>query len=167
MADVGTVLGEVAGAAASGPMGGIAAMMEAFKGILGKFITDPTAKLEASQHLVDLQYQLQLAQLDAETKDVQASAGANNDHYLGSLRAFFGYSMTCMYLWNYAICGMFHHWNGSCAPLDVPVNLNFIFATLMLGFIGVPAGIEAIKQVLGMPGQSSVSVLGVKATNNS
>jgi hypothetical protein len=161
MADVGTVLGEVAGGAVSGPISGIAAIMDAAKGIIGKFVTDPSAKLEASQHLVDLQYQLQMAQLDAETKDVQASAGANNDHYLGSLRAFFGYSMTCLYVWNYAICRFFHQ-----QPVDIPMNLNFIFATLMLGFIGVPAGIEAMKQVLGMPGASTVSVLGVKASNS-
>lgn len=162
MADVGAVLGEIAGGATSGPMTGIAAILSAANGIIGKFVTDPGAKLEASQHMVDLQFQLQTAQLDAETKDVAASAGANNDHYLGGLRAFFGYSMTCLYVWNYALCRFFHQ-----APIDLPINLNLIFATLMLGFIGVPAGIEAMKQVLGMPGASTVSILGIKATNNS
>lgn len=162
MADIGSVLGEVAGGAASGPMSGIAAVLNAAKGIIGEFVTDPGAKLQASQHLVDLQYQLQMAQLDAETKDVAASAGANNDHYLGGLRAFFGYSMTVLYLWNYAVCRFAHQ-----TPVDIPMNLNLIFATLMLGFIGVPAGIEAIKEVLRMPGESTVNVLGVAATNKS
>lgn len=162
MSELSDVAGAIAGGAVSGPATGLAAIMQAAKGIIGEFVTSPGDKLAATQHLVDLQFQLQTEQLDAETKDVQASAAANSGNYLGSLRAFFGYSMTCLYVWNYAICRFFHQ-----SPVDIPMNLNFIFATLMLGFIGVPAGIEAIKQVMGMPGDSSVSVLGVKASNKS
>jgi hypothetical protein len=43
-----------------------------------------------------------------------------------------------------------------------------MFATIMLGFVGIPAGIEMAKQVASMQGDSQVSVLGlVKAANKS
>lgn len=162
MADITGAVGQIAGAAASGPLGGVAAVLDAAKGIIGKFVTDPSQKLEASQHLVDLQYQLQMAQLEAETKDVQASAGANSDRYLGRLRAFYGYSMTLLYLWNYALCRFFHQ-----QPYDIPMYVNLTFAALLLGFIGVPAAIEMLERVMGMPGDSAVKVLGVQVSNKS
>jgi hypothetical protein len=37
----------------------------------------------------------------------------------------------------------------------------------MLGFVGIPAGVEMVKQVMGMPGDSQVSVLGIKVGNKS
>ena len=47
------------------------------------------------------------------------------------------------------------------------MNLNIIFAGVMLGCIGIPAAIEALKQVMAMPGDSQVSVPLAKFVNKS
>lgn len=165
MSEVTDALSKVAGAATSGPLAGIGVVMDAINGIIGKFVTDPNAKLEATQHALDLQVQLQVAQLDSMTKQTQsANEAAKNDHYLWGARAFFCYSFSALYIFIYsgleAIC--FH----VPAP-EIPMNLNIIFAGVMLGCIGIPAAIEAMKQIMSMPGESAVKVPGFTASNKS
>jgi hypothetical protein len=163
MADVGTILGEVAGGATSGPLTGVGLVMGAVNDIIGKFVTDPNAKLAAAQHALDLQAQMQVAALDAMTKQTQSAndAAGKNDHYLGGARAFFCFGFTAMYLANYT--GLSHRIG--LTPMEIPPNLNFIFAGIMLGFVGIPAGIEMLKQILAMPGASSIKLPGLSAAN--
>lgn len=163
MSELGTIAGEVAGGVASGPLGGVAGIMGAVNDIIGKFVTDPNAKLAATQHALDLQAQMQTEQLAAmTTQTVSANAAAGNDHYLWGARAFFCYGFTALYLFIYS---------GLAAKLfkqpvpDIPMNLNFIFAGVMLGCIGIPAGLEAMKQIMAMPGDSKVSLPGFSASN--
>jgi hypothetical protein len=162
MADLAEVAGSVAGAASSGPLGGIALMINAAKGIIGEFVTSPEAKLNAQVKLAELQISLQTEQMDAVTKQIQASAGANSDHYLGGVRAYFCYGVSSLFIWNWGVGPALKF-----APVAIPAFVVATFATIMLGFVGVPAGIEMAKQIAAMPGDSSVSVLGFKAANNS
>ena len=53
------------------------------------------------------------------------------------------------------------------APLMLPTNLLAVFAIIMVGLTGVPAGFQAIQSIMQMPGESQVSVLGVKVGNKS
>jgi len=153
MSEVTDALGSVAGAAASGPLGGIAAAINAAKGIIGEFVTDPNAKLAATQHILDLQNQLQAAQLDALTKQTQsANDAAKGDHYLSGPRAFFCYGFTAMYIFIYTGLGR----RIGLPSVEIPSNMNFIFAGIMLGFVGIPSGIEMLKQIVGMPGSNAV-----------
>ncbi|MGA8598181.1 MAG: hypothetical protein WB676_25975 [Bryobacteraceae bacterium] len=99
------------------------------------------------------------------TKQTQAARdSAKNDHYLWGARAFFCYGFSALYLF---AC------SGLCSkllkvpPPQIPMNLNLIFAGAMLGCIGIPAAIEALKQIMAMPGDSQVNVLGVKIGNTS
>ena len=154
-------LSDVVGAAASG-LNPVSSLVSLGKDLIERFVPDPAAKLQASQHLVDMQSQLQLAQLDAETKEIQATAGANNDHYLGGVRAYFCFAVTTLFIWNWGLGPVFKH-----PPVDIPGFVVATFATIMLGFVGVPAGIEMAKQIAGMPGDSQVSLLGVKVGNKS
>jgi hypothetical protein len=166
MSEVSDALGAVAGAAASGPLGGISAIMQAVNDIIGKFVTDPNQKLQASQHALDLQAQLQMAQLDAITKQTQSAndSASKTDKSLPGARAFFCYGFTALYLLNYSgIMGKILH----TQVIDVPENLNFIFAGIMLGFVGIPAALEAMKSILAMPGESTVSGPLFKAGNKS
>lgn len=164
MPDVGSVLGSIVGSAAGGATSGVGVIMASINDIIGKFVTDPNAKLAATQHALDVQAQLQMAELDAMTKQTEsANEAAKNDHYLGSVRAFFCLSFTAMYIANYT--GISHRLG--LVPMEIPMNLNFIFAGIMLGFVGIPAGIEMLKQILAMPGESSVNVPGLKASNKS
>lgn len=165
MSEVTSVLGTIAGAATSGPLGGVAAIMQGVNDIIGKFVTDPDKKLAASQHALDLQAQLQTAQLDAMTKQTQsANDAAKNDHYLWGARAAFCYGFTGLYLFVYS--GLAVKLLKVPVP-EIPANLNFIFAGVMLGCIGIPAGLEAMKTIMAMPGESSVALPGFKASNKS
>jgi hypothetical protein len=163
MSELSNALGSVAGGVAGGPLSAVGTVLAGVNDIIGKFITDPNQKLAAQQHALDLQAQLQAAAMDAETKQTQsANDAAKNDHYLWGARAFFCYGFTALYLFVYSgIAAKLIH----SQPPEIPMNLNFIFAGVMLGCIGIPAGLEAMKTIMAMPGESSVTLPGFKASN--
>lgn len=159
------IAGAVASGVAAGPISAVSTLIGGVNEIIGKFITDPNAKLEAQQHALDLQARLQESALEALTKQTQAAAeSSKNDHYLWGARAFFCYGFSALYLFVYS--GLATEVLGK-APPEIPLNLNLIFAGVMLGCIGIPAAIEALKQILSLPGESHVSVPGLKAINRS
>jgi hypothetical protein len=154
-------LAGIVGAAAAGA-NPITAIVELGKDLIDKFIPDPEKKAEASAHLLDKQAELQEALIDQQNKIIAAtSANIQSDHYMGSVRATFCYVIIALIAWNYAICRFFHQ-----GPLDIPATIFGMFTVIMLGFVGIPAGVEMVKQVMAMPGNSQVSVLGVKVGNN-
>lgn len=155
-----TDLAGIVGAAAAGA-NPVSAIVELGKDLIDKFVPDPAAKAQASAHLLDVQAQLQQAQIDEQNKIIAAtSANIQSDHYMGKVRATFCYVIIALIAWNYAICRFFHQ-----SPLDIPATIFGMFSVIMLGFIGIPAGVEMVKQVMGMPGDSQLSVLGVKIGN--
>lgn len=152
----------ILGAAVSGA-NPVTAIVGLGKDLIDKFIPDPQAKAAAQAHVLDVQAQLQQALIDQQNKIIATtSANVRDDQYMKAVRAFFSISMTILYLWNYALCRFFGQ-----TPLDIPVSLTTMFGALMLGFVGIPAGIEATKQIMQMQGESQVSVLGIKAANKS
>ena len=156
MADLGTLAGEVAGAAASANP--ISLALSVGKDLINRFVPDPAAKAQAVAHLQDQQMTLALAQIDQQTKDAAlASANIQNDKLSGP-RSAFCYSVVALLIWNYAICRCFHQ-----TPIDFPLSLIGAFTALMLG----QAGIDMAHSVAAMPGESQVSVLGVKVGNKS
>jgi hypothetical protein len=157
-----TDLASLVGAAASGA-NPITAIVELGKDLIDKFIPDPVAKAQASAHLLDVQAQLQEAQIEQQNKIIEAtSANIQSDHYMGRVRATFCYMIIALIAWNYAICRFFHQ-----VSIEIPATIFGMFTVIMLGFIGIPAGVEMVKQVMGMPGDSQVSVMGVKVGNKS
>lgn len=155
-------LAGIVGAAAAGA-NPITALVSLGKDLIDKFIPDPAAKLQASTHLLDMQTQLQEAQIEQQNKIIEAtSANIQSDHYMGRVRATFCYMIIALIAWNYAICRFFHQ-----SPIEIPATIFGMFTVIMLGFIGIPAGVEMVKQVMGMPGDSQVSVMGVKVANKS
>lgn len=154
-------LAGLAGAAASANP--ISAIVGLGKDLIDKFIPDPAAKAAASAHILDVQAQLQEAQIDQQNKIIAAtSANIQSDHYMSQVRATFCYVIISLIAWNYAICRFFHQ-----PTQEIPASIFGMFTVIMLGFIGIPAGVEMVKQVMGMPGDSQVSVLGVKVGNKS
>jgi hypothetical protein len=133
------------------------------KDLIDRFIPDPAAKAAAQQHLLDQQVAMQEALIDQQNKVIEAtSENVKNDPHMSSVRAFFCISVTCLYIWNYALCRFFHQ-----SPIPLPTSLDAMFATIMLGFVGIPSALDTMKSIAGMPGDSSVSILGVKAANKS
>jgi hypothetical protein len=141
----------------------ISAIVGLGKDLIDKFVPDPAAKAQASAHLLDVQAQLQTAQIDQQNKIIAAtSANLQSDHYMGQVRATFCYVIISLIAWNYAICRFFHQ-----PTLEIPATIFGMFTVIILGFVGIPAGVEMVKQVMGMPGDSQVSVLGIKLGNKS
>jgi Holin of 3TMs, for gene-transfer release len=158
MADVASIVG--AAAAGANP---VTAVVGLGKDLIDKFIPDPQAKAAAQAHLLDLQAQMQAALIDQQNKIIAAtSANIKDDHYMQFVRAFFSISMIVLYIWNYAVCRFFQQ-----PPIDIPTSMHAMFATVILGFVGIPAGIDATKKIMAMPGDSQVNVLGVKIGNKS
>jgi hypothetical protein len=158
MADVASIVG--AAAAGANP---VTAIVGLGKDLIDKFVPDPQAKAAAQAHLLDLHAQMQEALIDQQNRIIAAtSANIKDDHYMQFVRAFFSISMIVLYIWNYAICRFFQQ-----PPIDIPTSMHAMFATVVLGFVGIPAGIDATKQIMAMPGDSQVNVLGVKIGNKS
>jgi hypothetical protein len=156
MPDLGSIITSAAGAANP-----VTAIVGLGKDIIDKFVPDPHKKAEAQAHVLDVQAQIQQSLIEQQNEIIKAtSSNVKDDQYMKAVRAFFSVSMTCLYLWNYAICRFFGQ-----VPLDIPMSLTTMFGCMMLGFVGIPAGIEATKQIMLMPGESSVSTLGWKAKN--
>lgn len=131
------------------------------KDLIERFIPDPAAKAAAAAHLTDVQLQLSMAQLDQQNKLVEA-AGKNlrADPSLGIVRAGFCWMVIALMGWNYGIGPIFH-----MTPIQLPLSLITCFTTILLGFVGIPAGVDMAKQVAAMPGDSQVSILGIKVGN--
>lgn len=151
-------LGDVIGAAASGPLSGIAAITKAARDIIGEFVTDPTKKLEAQQHMLDLAQQMQMAELQAQTANVEAASQNILHDGLGGVRKAFGYAFVTLLIWDYAVVPLLHK-----TAIDVPGSYVLAFTTLLLG----TSAMNLAQKVSAMPGDSSVSVLGVKVGNKS
>ena len=164
MATPASGLGQLLGTAIS-TADPISSIVNLGKDLIDKFVPDPAAKAAAQAHVLDVQAQLQAETIDQQNKIIAAAAqNVSNDHYMMGMRAFFCFAMTIMYLWNYAGCRFFGQ-----QPIDLPMSMHTMFATIMLGFVGIPAGIEMAKQVAAMPGESQASILGglIKAGNKS
>jgi hypothetical protein len=153
MSDVANVVG--AAVAGANP---VTAIVDLGKDLIDKFVADPQAKAAAQAHLLDVQAQMQRALIDQQNKVIAAtSANVKDDHYMQFVRAFFSIRMTLVYTWKYALGRVFHQ-----PPIDLPASLHAMFATLILGFVGIPAAIEATKTIMSLPGDSQVSLLGMK-----
>lgn len=172
---IGGAVGSAAGAAASpftSVVGGLTSLAE--KAL--DFIPDPQKKMELQAHAMDLQAQAMQAELDARTKQIQASMQASaGDKSLWKVRAGFCWMVTLGLAANIIIFPLMHAiWKIDIAPYNFPTNLLVMFAAIMLGMVGVPEGFNALRSlvdmvpnVMGMPGESQVSVMGIKVGNKS
>lgn len=172
MAGVGSVLGEVAGSAAGAAMAPVSGIVGVIGSLVSKamdFIPDPAKKLELQQHAMDLQAQASEQELSAMTQQVVAAQKASaSDTSLWQVRAFYCYTMCAILVFNLVIVPLLHAFGHlDIAPLMLPTNLLAVFAIIMVGLTGVPTGFQAIQNIMQMPGESQISVLGVKVGNKS
>ena len=169
---VANVVGSLAGSAvsaAAAPVTGIVGVIGSLVSKALDFIPDPAKKLELQQHAMDLQAQAAQAELDAVTKQVQAAAQASSsDTSLWKVRAVFCYCMCAVIVYNLAGVSLLHAlFKLELSPIALPTNLLAVFAIIMVGLTGVPQAFSAIQNIMSMPGESSLSVLGVKVGNKS
>ncbi len=169
---IASAIGTAAGSAIAAPLTGASGILGAIAAIakpLIDLIPDPKDKLAAQQHVADQQYALAVAQIDQQNKIIQAASdNLKADPHSSGARAYFCYGVTSLILANYGLiplCNGLLHWQ--MAPFVIPANVLWIFATIMLGFVGVPSVMESLKSVMAMPGESQVSGLGIKIANKS
>ena len=167
-----SVVGDAVGAIA----GGVAAPVTGIVGVIGslvskamEFIPNPEEKLKLQQHAMDLQAAAAQQELDAVTEQVKAAQQASaSDTSLWKVRAFYCYTMCAILVFNLILVPLLHaFWSLQIQPLLLPTNLLAVFAIIMVGLTGVPTGFQAIQSIMQMPGESQISVLGVKIGNKS
>jgi len=166
--DVGNALGSAADAAATGPL----SVVSVIGSIVSKamdFIPDPAAKLALQSHAMDLQAQAAAEELDAATKQVTAAAASTNgDTSLWKVRAFFCTSITGVIIFNLVGSPLLHAlWHLDMSPVPLPTNLLAVFGIIMVGLTAVPQGMAVIRDIMSLPGASSLSFMGAKIGNNS
>jgi hypothetical protein len=166
---IGSVVGSTVGAAASGPMSIVQTFVGLGKDLIDRFIPDPAAKMAAQQHLADQSFQLQMAAFDQQNKIMEASSeNQKSDPHASGSRAYFCYGITTMLLVNYGIAPFFAavcHW--AFTPFSIPPSILMIFATIMLGWVGIPSMADMVKSVMEMPGDSGINVLGMNVKQTS
>jgi hypothetical protein len=157
---VASAVGTAVGAAASGPLSIVNTVAGLGKDLIERFIPDPAAKLAASQHLIDVQQQLTLAEIEQQNKMMEsASDNIKADPHMSGQRAYFCGGITSMLLFNYAVVPLLHALaHLDIAPLPIPASVLSIFAVIMLGFVGIPAALQMAQTVAGMPGDSQVKL---------
>ena len=161
---MGNTVANVAGAIAQGATAGAGSVVSSFvdlgKDLIERFIPDPQAKLNAQQHLADQAMALQLAQIDQQNKIMAAtSQNIQSDPHMSGQRAYFCGGITSMLLFNYAGVPLLHaFFHLDIAPLQIPASILSIFAVIMLGFVGIPAALQMVQTVAGMPGDSQVKL---------
>lgn len=166
------VVGSVVGSAAAAPLSGAASIISVIGEIakpLIDLIPDPQKKLEAQQHVADQQFQLAMAQLDQQDKQMAAaSSNIANDPHMSGQRAYFCAGITTMLLFNYAGVPLLHALaHLDIAPLAIPASVLSIFAVIMLGFVGIPAALQMVQTVAGMPGESKINLpFGIASISN-
>lgn len=159
-------IGTAVGSAAAAPLTGLGLIGKAIDDVAGpllNLIPDPKAKAEAAQRVADQKYQLAVLQIDQQNKILAAaSENIKSDPHSSGARAYFCGGITTLILVNYGVLPVINLFFGTkLSPFEIPANILWIFATIMLGFVGVPSVMETLKSVMGMAGESQVSVLGV------
>lgn len=166
---VGSEIGAAVGTAATGGTASIISAIASIAKPLIDLIPDPQKKLEAQQHVSDQQFALQQSIIDQQNK-VMAAATENlkSDPHTSGARAYFCYGITTMLFINYGVLPIVSLiFKLSLTPFEIPSNVLWIFATIMLGFVGVPSVMETLKSVMGMQGESQINILGAKISNKS
>lgn len=152
-------LTDAVGAMAGGAVG--ANPISAIANVAAKIIDlfpNPEQKVAAQLGLQQVQLQYYAEQTDLQkTQMNDASQNILHDG-LGGVRKVFGYSFVGLLIWNYAVVPVLHK-----APIDIPGAFTLAFTTLLLG----TSAMNLAQRVSAMPGDSSVSILGVKVGNKS
>lgn len=147
--------------AASGPMTLVAALAQIAKPLID-LIPDPQAKLQAQQHVADQQFALAQQQIQQQNEIIeQAGQNARADTAVAKVRAYFCFGVTTALLINMLVFPLLHAiFHLDIGSIAIPFQMMSIFAVIMLGFVGIPQGIDLAKDIAAMPGDSQVSLLG-------
>lgn len=119
-------------------------LLDKVNGLIGQFHLSAEDKAKFQAALADNQKEIQLAQLDIEAKaqaqisaettaalDAYKAEQTTDDGYTKHWRPTFGYMVTLLLFWNYAIVPLFGR-----TPVVIPDRLFEMFGALLLVAIG-------------------------------
>jgi hypothetical protein len=148
---------------------GVSSIGDVFTKVVGAFKLSPDKQAELtelaasnSEKLAELDREIQQNAMKYEA-DAVASASANiraeegsGDKYTARARPTFIYFMLLIFAANYILFPLLNK-----APLQFPDSLFWLFGSCMLGYTAA----RSWEKVLGMPGESSVSIGPLKTSN--
>jgi hypothetical protein len=119
-------------------------LLESVKGLIDSFHLSPEKAAEFKQVIADNSKEIEIAQIEADSKiadslsketqaaiDAYAREQTSDDSYTKHWRPTFGYMVTLLLFWNYAMLPLFH-----VAPVTIPDRLFEMFGALLLVAIG-------------------------------
>lgn len=155
-----SVIGDVFG------VGGIASLAQT---IIEKFVPDPQAKAQALLQLQANQIEVQKMQDDLEAKlnetageNIRADA-ASGDKFTQRARPLFMYMVEAILGFNYIGVPIAQMFGSKTTPLSLPPDLLTLFGVCVTGYVFA----RTADKAAALPGDSSVSILGMKIGNKS
>jgi hypothetical protein len=154
-----STIGDIFGA------GGLSSLAQT---IIEKFVPDPQAKANALQQLQQNQIEILKMQDDLEAK-LNETAGENiradaqsGDKFTERARPTFMYIVEAILGFNFIVIPAVQLVTGKVlAPFTLPADLLTLFGVCVTGYVMS----RTVDKTLALPGESQVSVLGVKLGN--
>lgn len=150
---------------------GVTSIGDVFTKVVGAFKLSPDKQAELtelaaknSETLAEMDKSLQQKAMDYEAAAVQAASAniraeeGSGDKFTARARPSFIYLMLVIFFCNYVAFPLM-----KMTPLQFPDSLFWLFGSCMLGYTAA----RSWEKVLGMPGDSSVSVGPLKTSNKS
>lgn len=158
-------------------MGGFATVLgplvgQAFDGltkIIGEFHMSPEEKVAAQQAIADAQakavaaaqdYEVQLNTIAGQNIRADASSG---DKFTQRARPTFMYVIIAVLAFNYIGLPFMQVFGSKVLPIVLPGDLLTLFGVCVTGYVMS----RSAEKIAALPGDSQVSVLGMKAGNKS
>lgn len=144
--------------------------LDSVTALIGQFHMSPEEKAQAQQAIADA---AQKAQFAAQDYDVQLNAiagqniradAATGDKFTQRARPWFMYIIEAILAFNYIIFPLIHaipHVNVS--TIELPSNLLELFGVCVTGYVFN----RTAEKISALPGESQISVLGMKIGNKS
>lgn len=134
--------------------GGIGSILSGVKDIIGSFIVDPKAKLEATQKLFELETSFRIKQLEAEEAYVTQQANvviaeAKSDSWIArNWRPITMLTFVSIIVWNYIIIGTIGAFVPTIHPVSVPPDMWNLLKLGIGGYIGARTVEKVVDKVV-------------------
>lgn len=147
----------------------ISPLIDAAKGIISEFHASPEEKQAALEKMAQLQQQAIQDARDYQSKlneiagqNIRADA-TSSDHYTSRARPTFMYIIETILAFNYIVIPLAGIFGSHYLPINLPADLLTLFGVCVTGYVFN----RTAEKVAAMPGDSQVSVLGMKIGNKS
>lgn len=143
--------------------------LDSVTALIGQFHMSPEEKVQAQQAIADASQKAEQASRDYEvqlntiaSQNIRADA-TNGDKYTERARPTFMYVIIAVFAFNYIGLPIAQIFGSKIGPIVLPADLLTLFGVCVTGYVFS----RTAEKVSAMPGDSQVSVLGMKVGNKS